>query len=54
MNFGCAVGGACTSFIAGGMAYYALLVESGRQRQILPFIGKVYTGGLWRSSKENN
>jgi hypothetical protein len=44
LKFGCTATGAGASFIAGGMAYDAVLEEAGRERRFLPFIGKVYKG----------
>jgi hypothetical protein len=44
IKLGCGSTAAGASFIAGGMASDALLVESGRERVFLPMMGKLYTG----------
>jgi hypothetical protein len=46
IKFGCAVGGTGASFIAGGLAYDALLQESGREKKFLPFLANVCNGSL--------
>jgi hypothetical protein len=44
IKFGCGATAAGASFLAGGMAYDALLEEAGRKRVFLPMIAQVYTG----------
>lgn len=43
IKFGCGSTAAGASFIAGGMAYDALLTESGNDRVFLPMMGHFYT-----------
>jgi hypothetical protein len=43
INFGCAATAGGAGLITGGMAYDAVLVAVGRDKQILPLMGKAYT-----------
>ena len=44
IKVGCTATGTGATFIAGGMAYDAVLVEAGRERVFLPMMGQVYKG----------
>jgi len=44
IKFGCGTAAAGASFIAGGMAYDAVLVESGREKVFLPIMSQAYNG----------
>jgi hypothetical protein len=44
VNFGCAATGIGATFIAGGVAYDTLLVESVRERKFLTFMAQAYNG----------
>ena len=56
LKFGCGATAVGASFISGGIAYDALLQESGRDRVFLPMMSHFYTGVFGEAPKnmENN